>query len=78
MGEVIYVSADLHRGPPRRLDLLRRPRRPRPRRGRPLAAGISLTAGMPVEVAIQTGARRAGDYFLEPILRRFRRALREE
>lgn len=39
---------------------------------------VSLTAGMPVEVAIQTGERRAGDYFLEPLLRHFSRALREE
>lgn len=39
---------------------------------------VSLTAGMPVEVAIRTGERRAGDYFLEPILRHFGRALREE
>ena len=33
---------------------------------------------MPVEVAIQTGERRAGDYFVEPLLRHFGRALREE
>jgi HlyD family secretion protein len=33
---------------------------------------------MPVEVAIQTGERRAGDYFVEPIARRFGRAMREE
>lgn len=39
---------------------------------------VTLTSGMPVEVAIQTGERRAGDYFLEPILRRFGRAMREE
>jgi HlyD family secretion protein len=39
---------------------------------------VSLTAGMPVEVAIRTGERRAGDYFLEPLLRHFNRALREE
>ncbi len=38
----------------------------------------ALTAGMPVEAAIRTGERRAGDYFLEPILRHFDRALREE
>ena len=40
--------------------------------------GIVLSAGMPVEVAIQTGERRAGDYFLEPLMRHFGRALREE
>jgi HlyD family secretion protein len=39
---------------------------------------VQPTAGMPVEVAIRTGERRAGDYFLEPILRHLRRALREE
>lgn len=39
---------------------------------------LSLTAGMPAEVAIRTGERRAGDYFLEPILRHMRRAFREE
>ena len=39
---------------------------------------VAVTAGMPVEVSIQTGERRAGDYFLEPILRHVRRALREE
>ena len=33
---------------------------------------------MPVEVAIQTGERRAGDYILDPLLRHFDRALREE
>ena len=40
--------------------------------------GIALTAGMPVEVAIETGERRAGDYILAPLLRRFDHALREE
>ena len=39
---------------------------------------MTLTAGMPVEVAIQTGERRAGDYLLEPLMRHFGRALREE
>lgn len=39
---------------------------------------VTLTAGMPVEVAIQTGERRAGDYMLEPFLRHMRTALRDE
>ncbi len=39
---------------------------------------ISLSAGMPVEVAIQTGERRAGAYILSPILRRMSNAFREE
>lgn len=39
---------------------------------------VTLMPGMPVEVAIRTGERRAADYFLEPILRHFGRALREE
>jgi len=43
-----------------------------------LGGDVSLTAGMPVEVAIQIGERRAGDYFLEPLFSHFRRALREE
>ncbi len=40
--------------------------------------GVLLTAGMPVEVALTIGERRAGDYLLEPILRHLRRAFREE
>lgn len=40
--------------------------------------GVLLTAGMPVEVSLTIGARRAGDYLLEPILRHMRRAFREE
>jgi HlyD family secretion protein len=76
-GEVIYVSADLlederdgatYYDARVSLDPLE------------LAAlgEVALTAGMPVEVAITTGERRAGDYFLEPIMRHFNRALREE
>ena len=34
--------------------------------------------GMPVEVSIQTGERRAGDYFVEPLFSHLGRALREE
>lgn len=76
-GEVIYVSADLLEDE---------------RDGEPyfearvaldpasIAAlgDVEITAGMPVEVAIQTGERRAGEYFLEPLLRHMRRALRDE
>ncbi len=40
--------------------------------------GPILTAGMPVEVTLDMGARRAGDYLLEPILRHLRRTFREE
>lgn len=39
---------------------------------------IELTAGMPVEVAIQTGERRAGEYLLEPIMRHLSKAMRDE
>lgn len=39
---------------------------------------VTLSPGMPVEVAIQIGERRAGDYLLEPFLRNFRGAMREE
>jgi HlyD family secretion protein len=40
--------------------------------------GIVLSAGMPVEVSLTIGERRAGDYLLEPMLRHLRRAFREE
>jgi len=40
--------------------------------------GVLLTAGMPVEVSLTIGERRAGDYLLEPIMRHLRRAFREE
>ena len=39
---------------------------------------VSLVPGMPVDVAIQIGERRAGEYFLEPILRHLRGAFNEE
>ncbi len=39
---------------------------------------VAVTAGMPVDVSIVIGERRAGDYLLEPILRHLRRAFREE
>lgn len=40
--------------------------------------GVTITPGMPVEVAITTAERRAGDYLLEPVLGHLRRAMREE
>ena len=76
-GEVTYVSADLLEDArdgsayfDARVSLDRAALAARP--------DVTLTSGMPVEVAIQTGERRAGDYFLEPIVRRFGRAMREE
>ncbi len=39
---------------------------------------MPISAGMPVEVTLVIGTRRAGDYLLEPILRHLRRAFREE
>jgi len=41
-------------------------------------AGISLSAGMPAEVMIDTGERRAIDYFLDPIAETTRHAFRED
>lgn len=41
-------------------------------------ANAQIVSGMPVEVMIKTGTRRAGDYFLEPLLRHMRRAMVEE
>ena len=76
-GEVTYVSADLLEEPRDgsryfearvRLDPAALEQQP----------DIALMAGMPVEVAIQTGERRAGDYLLEPILRHLRKAMRDE
>lgn len=76
-GEVSYVSADLLTDPldgsnyfearvtigPEDLDGL---------------GDAALVAGMPVEISIRTGERRAGEYLLEPLLRHMRRAFREE
>lgn len=76
-GEVTYVSADLLEEPRDgsryfearvALDAADLEHKP----------DIALTAGMPVEVAIQTGERRAGDYMLEPILRHLRKAMQDE
>ncbi len=78
MGEVIYVSADLLEDPRDGSTYFEARVALDPAEVAHLADGITLTAGMPVEVAIQTGARRAGDYFLEPLFRHFHRALREE
>ena len=76
-GEVTYVSADLLTDTrdgsayfDARVSLDRAGLKDRP--------DVTLSSGMPVEVAIQTGERRAGDYFVEPIMRRFGRAMREE
>lgn len=41
-------------------------------------AWVKLSSGMPVEVSISTGERRAGDYLLEPILRHLRSSLHEQ
>jgi HlyD family secretion protein len=38
---------------------------------------VSLSPGMPVEVALVTGERRAVDYFLAPLSDRLRRSFRE-
>lgn len=76
-GKVIYVSADLLEEPRDgsryfearvRLDPHALEHHPE----------VVLSAGMPVEVAIQTGERRAGDYMLEPILRHLRKAMKDE
>ena len=76
-GEVIYVSADLIEDE-RDGSSFFEARVALDPQGVAQFPEVSLTAGMPVEVAIQTGERRAGDYFLEPLTRSFGRALREE
>lgn len=76
-GEVIYVSADLLEDPQTgnsyfechialELDSVSD------------VEDVFLAAGMPVEVTLLIGERRAGDYLLEPFLRHFRKAFREE
>lgn len=76
-GRVSYVSADLLEEPRdgTRYFEARVTLDPAALQERP---EIAVTAGMPVEVAIRTGERRAGDYLLEPILRHLRRAMRDE
>lgn len=76
-GVVTYVSADLLEDPRdgSRYFEARVTLNPAELDGKP---DVALTAGMPVEVAIQTGERRAGDYLLEPILRHLRKAMRDE
>jgi HlyD family secretion protein len=76
-GEVIYVSADLIEDERDGTSFFEARVALDPR-GLAHFPDVTLTAGMPVEVAIQTGERRAGDYFLEPLTRSFGRALREE
>ncbi|MCU0908308.1 MAG: HlyD family type I secretion periplasmic adaptor subunit [Rhodobacteraceae bacterium] len=39
---------------------------------------VVLVAGMPAQVAIEVGERRAGEYIIEPLLRHMRGAFREE
>lgn len=77
-GEVIYVSADLleDERDGSRYFAARVALDPDEVAG--LGPDVTLAAGMPVEVAIRTGARRAGEYFVEPLFRHFNRALREE
>ena len=77
-GEVIYVSADLIEDERDGSSFFEARVSPRPAERLARMPEVTLTAGMPVEVAIQTGERRAGDYFLEPLTRSFGRALREE
>lgn len=76
-GEVIYVSADLLTDP-RDGSAFYSARVSLDEAGLASYPNVALGAGMPVEVAINTGARRAADYFLEPLLRNFHRAFREE
>jgi HlyD family secretion protein len=76
-GEVVYVSADLLEDPQTGAKYFEGHVALDPT-SMAEQEGISITAGMPVEVTLTIGERRAGDYLLEPILRHIRRALREE
>ena len=76
-GEVTYVSADLL-ADPRDGGMFYIARVSLDEADLASYRNVAVSAGMPVEVAINTGARRAADYFLEPLLRNFDRAFREE
>ena len=76
-GDLAYVSADMLADPRNgesyfvarvRLDMAELARFPR----------AALSPGMPAEVMIRTGERRAIDWLLAPVTDRLRRALREE
>jgi len=76
-GELLYVSADMMQDP-RSGD---RYFLARARLGKDSLArwkGLKLAPGMPTEMLIITGERRAIDYLLQPLLERFNRAMRED
>lgn len=76
-GEVVRVSADALRDPNTGEEFFEAALRVE---GAQLAAleNVKLVPGMPVEAFIETSQRTALDYFLEPVLRSFRRAMRED
>ncbi|MBA3326010.1 MAG: HlyD family type I secretion periplasmic adaptor subunit [Rhodobacteraceae bacterium] len=76
-GEVIYVSADLLENERDGATYFEARVSIDPA-GLVAYPDVALSAGMPVEVTIEIGERRAGDYILEPFLRHLRRAFREE
>jgi HlyD family secretion protein len=76
-GEVSYVSADLLTDPLDGSNYFEARVTIDPE-GLTGQEGVGLVAGMPVEVSIRAGERRAGEYLLEPLLRHMRRAFREE
>lgn len=76
-GEVTYVSADLLTDPQDGTNYFEARASIHPDAMTDLD-GAELVAGMPVEVSILTGERRAGEYLLEPLLRHMGRAFREE
>jgi HlyD family secretion protein len=76
-GEVIFVSADLLEDPQAEEGYFEVRVALDPDDVAALT-DAQIVAGMPVEVTITIGARRAGDYLLEPILRHMRHALNEE
>ncbi len=75
--EVVYVSADLLEDE-RDGSMYYEARLALDQAGLAELDDVAITSGMPAEVMIQTGERRAGDYFLEPFTRHLRRAFLEE
>lgn len=76
-GELTYISADMLQDP-RTGDRYFLARSRLSRESLAQWPNVKLTPGMPAEVLIVTGERRAIEYLVQPIFERFHRAMREE
>ncbi|MGP3698420.1 HlyD family type I secretion periplasmic adaptor subunit [Rhodobacter sp. NSM] len=78
LGTVIFVSPDLIEDPRDATTYFEAQVALDPESLEEQPSWVRLGAGMPVEVSISTGERRAGDYLLEPILRHLRGAMHDQ